>query len=139
MSCSVEVQPLLQIPSTSCLQSMSDTRCDMRSPLASSEPEARIAVDYFVYSAVTEIGALAAMLGGADGLVLAAGIGENSAEIRRRICESCAWLGIELDVEANASKSPKISVPASRVSAWVIPTNEELMIARHTGSLLGLR
>src|SRR5207247_10471030 len=103
MSCSVEVQPLLQIPSTSCLQSMSDTRCDMRSPLASSEPEARIAVDYFVYSAVAEIGALAAMLGGAGGLVLGAGIGDSSAEIGRHISESCACLGPALRVGRSAS------------------------------------
>jgi acetate kinase len=77
-------------------------------------------------------------LSGVDGLVFTAGIGENSAEIRRRICESCVWLGIELDTEANLRKGPKISGPASRVSAWVIPTNEELMIVRHTGMLLGL-
>ena len=95
-------------------------------------------MDYFVYRAAKEIGALAAVLGGMDGLVFTAGIGENSAEIRRRICESCAWLGVELDAEANARKGPKISGPASSVSAWVIPTNEELMIARHTGILLGL-
>ena len=59
-------------------------------------------------------------------------------EIRRRICESSAWLGLELDAEANARKGPRISRPGSKVSAWVIPTNEELMIARHTGRLLGL-
>jgi len=110
----------------------------MRDLLASREPRARFAVDYFVYRAAKEIGALAAVLGGIDGLVFTAGIGENSAEIRRGICESSAWLGIELDAEANAAKGPRISAPASRVSAWVIPTNEELMIARHTGLLLGL-
>ena len=111
---------------------------DMRDLLASSEPEARLAVDYFVYRAAKEIGALAAVLGGVDGLVFTAGIGENSAEIRRRICEASAWLGVELDAEANARKGPRISRPGSKVSAWVIPTNEELMIARHTGRLLGL-
>ena len=78
------------------------------------------------------------MLGGIDGLVFTAGIGENSAEIRSRICEACAWLGIELDRDANARKGPRISRTDSPTSAWVIPTNEELMIARHTGSLLGL-
>ena len=67
-----------------------------------------------------------------------AGIGENSPEIRKRICDASAWLGIELDEDANARKAPRISSPASKVSAWVIPTNEELMIARHTGALLGL-
>jgi hypothetical protein len=73
-----------------------------------------------------------------DGLVFTAGIGENSAEVRRRIAEACAWLGVELDPEANDVRGPRISRGGSRVSAWVIPTNEELMIARHTGALLGL-
>jgi acetate kinase len=111
---------------------------DMRELLQSTDPEARLAVDYFVYRATKEIGALAAVLGGLDGLVFTAGIGENSAEIRRRICDSCRWLGVELDSQANDAKGPRISTSSSRVSAWVIPTNEELMIARHTGSLLGL-
>ena len=111
---------------------------DMRDLLGRTEPEARLAVDYFVYRAAKEIGALAAVLGGVDGLVFTAGIGENSAEIRKRICESSAWLGIELDSHANNEKGPRISTPGSRVSAWVVPTNEELIIARHTGLLLGL-
>ena len=110
---------------------------DMRD-LLGSDPSARLAVDYFVYRAAKEVGALAAVLGGLDGLVFTAGIGENSPEIRRRICEACAWLGVELDGAANARREPRISTPGSRVSAWVIPTNEELMIARHTGTLLGL-
>jgi acetate kinase len=111
---------------------------DMRDLLGSAEPSARLAVDYFVYRAAKEIGALAAVLGGVDGLVFTAGIGENSPEIRKRICEASAWLGIELDADANGRKGPRISTPASKVSAWMIPTNEELMIARHTGRLLGL-
>jgi acetate kinase len=111
---------------------------DMRVLLASAEPAARLAVDYFVYRAAKEIGALAAVLGGLDGLVFTAGIGERSVEIRRRICDASAWLGIELDGDANARHGPRISSRDSRVSAWVIPTNEELMIARHTGRLLGL-
>jgi acetate kinase len=111
---------------------------DMRDLVGNSEPGARLAVDYFVYRAAKEIGALAAVLGGVDGIVFTAGIGENSAEIRRRICEASAWLGIELDAEANTGKGPRISRAGSRVSAWVIPTNEELIIARHTGQLLGL-
>jgi acetate kinase len=97
-----------------------------------------LAVDYFVYRAVKEIGALAAALGGIDGLVFTAGIGENSPEIRRRICESSAWLGIDLDLRANAGKRARISTASSKVGVWVIPTNEELMIARHTALLLGL-
>jgi acetate kinase len=112
---------------------------DMRELLERSEPEARLAVDYFVYQATKQIGALAAVLGGIDGLVFTAGIGENSAEIRRRICEASLWLGVEFDPEANARGGPRISDAQSAVSAWVIPTNEELMIARHTGTLLGLR
>ena len=81
---------------------------------------------------------MTAVLGGIDGLVFTAGIGENSPEIRQRICKASAWLGIELDEAANANRSQKISSPQSKISVWVIPTNEELMIARHTGSLLGL-
>ena len=112
---------------------------DMRDLLGRGEPEARLAVDYFVYRAAKEIGALAAVLGGVDGLVFTAGIGENSAEVRRRICEASRWLGLELDAGANEGQGPRISTPHSKVSAWVVPTNEELMIARHTGALLGLR
>jgi acetate kinase len=111
---------------------------DMRVLLESPEPAARLAVDYFVYRAAKEIGALAAALGGVDGLVFTAGIGENSVEVRRRICEASAWLGVALDLDANAAGGPRITGSGSRVSAWVIPTNEELMIARHTASLLGL-
>jgi len=111
---------------------------DMRDLLESGKPEARLAVDYFVYRAAKEIGALAAVLGGVDAIVFTAGIGENSPEIRRRICEAGAWIGLALDVAANERKDTRISRHGSRVSAWVIPTNEELMIARHTGVVLGL-
>jgi acetate kinase len=110
----------------------------MRDLLGNSDANARLAVDYFVYRAAREIGGLAAVLGGIDGLIFTAGIGENSAEIRRRICEASAWLGIEVDTDANQARGPRISKAGSRVSAWVIPTNEELVIARHTGVLLGL-
>jgi acetate kinase len=111
---------------------------DMRDLLKSNEPQARLAVDYFIFRAAKEIGALSAVLGGIDGLVFTAGIGENSAEIRERICQSCRWLGVELNTKANENKGPRISNAASKISAWVFPTNEELMIARHTGKLLGL-
>jgi len=111
---------------------------DMRDLLDSPAPAARLAVDYFVYRAAREIGGLAGVLEGIDGLVFTAGIGENAPEIRRRICEASAWLGIELDAEANRANHPRISREGSPVSAWVIPTNEELIIARHTGVLLGL-
>jgi acetate kinase len=111
---------------------------DMRDLLGSSEPAARLAIDFFVYRAAKEIGSLAAALGGLDALVFTAGIGENSPDIRARICEASAWLGVDLDRAANEGKGPRISRAGSRVSAWVIPTNEELLIARHTGSVLGL-
>jgi acetate kinase len=111
---------------------------DMRVLLDSTEPPARLAVDYFVFRAAKEMGALAAVLGGIEGLVFTAGIGENSAEIRRRLCEAAAWLGVKLDAAANQSGKARISTGDSRVSVWVIPTNEELMIARHTAALLHL-
>jgi hypothetical protein len=78
------------------------------------------------------------VLGGLDAIVFTAGIGENSPEIRSRICAASAWLGIDMDPDANRARVPRISRSGSRVSAWVIPTNEELIIARHTGALLGL-
>jgi acetate kinase len=121
------------------LLGISGISSDMRDLLGSSEPGARLAVDYFVYRAAKEIGALTAVLGGIDGLVFTAGIGENSAEIRRRICEASSWLGLAIDEKANTSGGPRISARQSEVAVWVIPTNEELMIARHTGTLLGLR
>ena len=111
---------------------------DMRDLLGRSEPSARLAVDYFVYRAAKEIGALAAVLGGLDGLVFTAGIGENSPEIRKKICDASAWLGLEIDEAANTNRHSRISTARSGISVWVIPTNEELMIARHTGVLLGL-
>jgi acetate kinase len=120
------------------LLGISGTSSDMRDLLESSLPEARLAIDYFVYQAGRQIGALAAVLGGLDALVFTAGIGERSAEIRRRICEMSAWLGVAIDPAANAAHGPRISADDSRVGVWVIPTNEELMIARHTGELLGL-
>jgi acetate kinase len=131
-----EVESLLYKKSG--LLGISGTSNDMRDLLASKQAEARLAIDYFVYRAAKEIGALSAVLGGLDGLVFTAGIGENSAEIRARICEASAWLGIALDPDANARRGPRISKPGSEVSAWVIPTNEELMIARHTGRVLGI-
>jgi acetate kinase len=120
------------------LLGISGVSSDMRVLLQSRDRNARLALDYFVYRAAKEIGALAAVLGGIDALIFTAGIGENSVEIRRRICEASAWLGIGLDQEANAEGRSRISAAGSKVSAWVIPTNEELMIAWHTGLLLGL-
>ena len=110
---------------------------DMRELERSTDPRARLALDYFVYQATKQIGALTAVLSGVDALVFTAGVGENSAAMRQRICEASAWLGVELDGVANERHGPRITGSGSAVSAWVIPTNEELMIARHTGALLG--
>ena len=120
------------------LRGISGISNDMRDLIGNPDPAACLAVDYFVYRAAKEIGALAAVLNGVDGIVFTAGIGENAPEIRRRICDASAWLGIDLDADANTHGGPRISRAGSRVSAWVIPTNEELMIARHTGVMLGL-
>jgi acetate kinase len=110
---------------------------DMRELESSADPSARLAIDYFVYQAAKHIGSLAAVLQGVDAIVFTAGIGENSACIRERISEACAWLGLDLDRAANERNATRISTAESRLSAWVIPTNEELMIARHTAALLG--
>src|SRR5689334_13220565 len=131
-----EVETLLYKKSG--LSGISGISHDMRDLLGRNEPSARLAVDYFVYRAAKEIGALTAALGGIDALVFTAGIGENSPEIRQRICAASAWLGIELDQAANTQRLAKISNGNSKIAVWVIPTNEELMIARHTGSLLGI-
>jgi acetate kinase len=117
------------------LLGVSGISSDMRTLLASSDPQAAEAVDLYVYRIGRELGSLAAALGGLDGLVFTAGIGENSAAVRARVCRDAAWLGVELDETANEAGGPRISRSDSRVAAWVIPTNEELMIARHTHRL----
>jgi len=109
---------------------------DVRVLLRSNEPAAQQALDYFAYRASRELGSLAAALGGLDAVVFTAGIGENSAEMRERICRQAAWLGVELDPAANQAAGPRISRAQSRVTVWVIPTDEELMIAQHTLRLL---
>ncbi|HEY7554814.1 MAG TPA: acetate/propionate family kinase [Candidatus Binatia bacterium] len=121
------------------LPGVSRISSDMRTLLASSEPTAAEAIELFVYRIKRELGSLAAALGGLDTLVFTGGIGENAASIRARVCEDASWLGLKLDEGANASGGPCISRKGSRVSAWVIPTNEELMIALHTRRLLGSR
>lgn len=118
------------------LLGLSGISSDMRILLESCEPRAQLAIDYFVYYVVKQIGALAAALGGVDGLVFTAGIGEHSPVIRARILQACAWLGVSIDADTNARSSPRISAENSPVSAWVIPTDEELMIARHTLALI---
>ncbi|MAO54347.1 MAG: acetate kinase [Rhodospirillaceae bacterium] len=104
---------------------------DMRDLLASPDPKAQLAVDLFVFRIVRELGALAAAMGGIDGLVFTAGIGENAPEIRARVCDAARWLGIDLNPGANQAGGPRITTAESPVSAWVIPTNEERMVALH--------
>jgi acetate kinase len=108
---------------------------DMRTLLASEDPHAANAVALFVYRIGRELGSLAAALGGLDALVFTAGIGEHAPEIRRRVCEQAVWLGVHFDEAANAAGGPGITMTGSRASAWVIPTDEDLMIARHTWDL----
>ena len=109
---------------------------DMRVLQESADPRAVAAVDHFVYAMTKYAGAYASVLGGLDAFVFTAGIGENSAPLRAALCGKLAWLGVKLDERANASGGPRISTPDSRVSVWVIPTNEELMIAQHTLALV---
>ncbi|HOM15418.1 MAG TPA: acetate kinase, partial [Rubrivivax sp.] len=124
------------IYSESGLLGVSGISGDMRTLLESADPRAALAVELFVYRIGRELGSLAAALGGLDAVVFTAGIGERAAPVRARICRAAAWLGVELDEAANATNGPRISTAASRTTAWVIPTNEELMIARHTRDLL---
>jgi acetate kinase len=119
------------------LLGVSGVSSDMRTLLASADPRARRAVDLFVYRIGRELGSLAAALGGLDAVVFTGGIGERAAPVRSRVCRDAAWLGLELDAAANQAGGPRISSSSSRVAAWVIPTSEELMIARHTRALLG--
>ena len=120
------------------LLGVSGISSDMRTLLTSSEPGARAAVDLFVYRIAREMGSLASALGGLDAIVFTAGIGENSSALRERVCRDSGWLGVEFDFAANAAArgAARLSTHRSRVAAWVIPTNEELMIARHTRRVL---
>jgi acetate kinase len=124
------------IYSQSGLLGVSGVSSDMRVLLDSAEPRAKLAIDLFVYRIGRELGSLAAALGGLDAIVFTAGIGERAAPIRERVCKDAAWLGVEIDATANTQHGPRISTAASRTAAWVMPTNEELMIARHTRDLI---
>jgi acetate kinase len=115
---------------------VSEISSDMRTLLASDDPRAREAVDLFVYRIGREIGSLAAAMQGLDAVVFTAGIGEHSAEIRRRVLQGAAWLGVAIGDEANAS-GPRLTSVESPASAWVIPTDEDLMVARHSWTLIG--
>jgi acetate kinase len=118
------------------LLGVSGISSDMRELLASSDPHAREAIDLFVYRIGRELGSMAAALGGIDALVFTGGIGEHAAPVRARVCHDAAWLGIQLDEQANERDGPQLSPPGSPTSAWVVPTDENLMIARHTVALL---
>jgi acetate kinase len=114
------------------LLGVSGISSDMRTLLASDAPAAAEAVDLFCYRISRELGSLAAALGGLDAIVFTAGIGEYAAPVRERVCRLAAWLGVSLDASANARHGPRIDDKQTAIEVWVIPTNEELMIARHT-------
>ncbi len=124
------------IYSESGLKGVSGISSDMRELLESTDPGAKLAIDLFVYRIGRELGSLVAALGGLDAIVFSAGIGERSPAIRAAVCRQAAWIGVELDSEANERGATLISTPGSPVRVWVIPTNEELMIARHTRALI---
>jgi acetate kinase len=115
---------------------LSGISSDFRELLASDDPRARFAIDVFCYRVAGHIGSLAAALGGLDGIVFTAGVGENAAPVRSMICQACAWLGLELDEGANREHQQRISRANSRVAAHVIKTDENLMIARHARALV---
>jgi acetate kinase len=121
------------------LLGVSGISADMRALRASEDPRAREAIDLFVYRISRELGSLNAALGGLDGLVFTGGIGEHDANIRERVCEDAAWLSVRIDAHANqaadGSEAKKISAPQSAAEVWVIPTNEELVIAQHAANL----
>jgi acetate kinase len=119
------------------LLGLSGLSADMKTLLGSADPRAKAAVEQYCYAISRHLGSLAAALGGLDTLVFTGGVGENAAAIRARVCRDAAWLGLALDEAANERGGPLISAPG-RLSAWVVPTDEELVIARHTARLLGL-
>jgi acetate kinase len=119
------------------LKGLSGISNDMRDLLASDDPRAAFAIDHFVHRCAFHAGGLAAVLGGLDAVVFTAGVGENAAAIRARIADRLGWLGAELDAAANADGHARISTPESGIALLVVPTDEELMIARHTVALLG--
>jgi acetate kinase len=119
------------------LKGLSGISNDVRELLASTSSRARLALEYFVHRVCLSAGMLAAAMGGIDGIVFTAGIGENAPSIRENVLRRLSWLGLEVDSAANARGGPCISTERSRISCYVIPTDEELMIARHTLCLLG--
>jgi acetate kinase len=118
------------------LKGLSGISNDMRELLVSDRPEAALAINYFVYRAALAAGSLAAAMSGLDAFVFTAGIGENAPEIRARIAARLDWMGAKLDAKANDRGGPLISAGDSRIPLYVVPTDEELMIAQHTASVL---
>jgi acetate kinase len=118
------------------LLGVSGVSSDMQVLQASAEPAAAEAIALFCYRIVREVGSLAAALGGIDGLIFTGGIGENDAKVREAVAEGCRWLGVELDRELNSIGAGRISSESSTVSAWVVPTDEERMVVRHTAQVL---
>ncbi|HEY1383423.1 MAG TPA: acetate/propionate family kinase [Dongiaceae bacterium] len=118
------------------VKGVSGLTADMKTLLESSDPKAKLAIELYCYRIARELGSFAAALGGLDALVFTGGVGENAAPIRARVCRDAAWLGLALDESANQRGGPLISTASSRVAAWVVPTDEELTIARHTQALL---
>jgi acetate kinase len=108
----------------------------MRELKASSEPSAALAIELFAYRIVREIGSLAAAVGGVDGIVFTGGIGENDADLRPRVISGCGWLGADVAANENGSGERRISSANAATEVWVIPTDEERMIARHTQAVL---
>jgi acetate kinase len=119
------------------LLGVSGVGADMRVLEASADPAAAQAIELYCYRIGRELGSLAAALGGLDAVVFTAGIGENSRRVREAVCRQAAWLGLDFDAAANDRNGPALHCAGSRVRAWVIPTDEEQMIARHTAGLLG--
>ena len=119
------------------LKGLSGVSNDVRDLLASEEPGARLALDYFAFRVAKEVGALTSVLGGIDALIFTAGVGENAPEVRRDICERLAWLGISVDDEANRQNAAQISRKGTRPLVYVVPTDEERMIATHALRIVG--
>ena len=120
------------------LLGVSGLTSDMRTLRQSSDPKAREAIDLFVYRIVREIGSLTAALGGLDGLVFTGGIGQRDSKTRREVVAGCEWLGAAIDETANAAGEMRIDSTSSKIPIWVLPTDEERVIARSTATLLNL-
>jgi len=120
------------------LLGLSGISADMKTLLESHDPRADAAIEQYCYAIARHAGSLAAALGGLDALAFTGGVGENAAPVRARVCRDLAWLGLEFDESANGKGGPLLTRPGSKTAVYVVPTDEELVIARHTARLLGL-